>query len=125
MHVSKQAAIAAIGAIAWGGAGVGAAAAADIPVQPPVYQRAAPQYVPAPVEEEYTYAPPPVVYRYAAPPPVVYYDAPPVVVYPPRYRYGYAGYAYPRYRDGYGGYGPRYRGYGPYAHGYGHRHWRR
>jgi hypothetical protein len=91
MQPLKQGAtIAAFAAIVLTGLGVGTAAAADIPPQPP-------QYGPGPAY------PPPTVY---APPPV-YYAPPPVVVVPGPY--------YPR-RFGYG-LGPYPRYYGPYAYG--------
>jgi hypothetical protein len=124
MQTLKQWAIAAVGAVAFGGLGMASAPAADVAVQPgpTVYERAVPQYAPAPVEV-YPAAPPPVVYRYAPPPPpaVVYYDyPPPVVVYPRRYRYAYGGYHHHRHHHHHG---PRIvRGYGHHHHG---RHWHR
>jgi hypothetical protein len=123
MQTLKQWAITAVGAIAVGGLGMASAPAADVAVQPgpTVYERAVPQYAPAPVEV-YPAAPPPVVYRYAPPPPaVVYYDyPPPVVVYPRRYRYAYGGYHHHRHHHHHG---PHIvRGYGHHHHG---RHWQR
>src|SRR5262245_38489981 len=80
--------------------GVGAAAAADVPVpysQPP--------------QQGYVYREAPPTYVYPAPAPVYRYYEPPVVavVPPPLYYYGR-----PYYYA---------RGYGPHWRHWGHRHW--
>ena len=92
-----------VGATALTCIGVGAAAAADVPVP---QRQAQPEYYP-PAEEHYVYpAPPPPVYRY-------YYGPPVVAVVPPIYPY-YG----PRW------YGPRFaRGYGHYGRPWRYRHW--
>src|SRR5207244_13254087 len=66
-----------VGAIALGGAGIGSAAAADMPQQPPP-----PEYYGE--QEGYNVRPPPTAYVYPAPV-YGYYAPPPVVVVPPPY----------------------------------------
>jgi hypothetical protein len=105
---------AALGMIALGSVGTGAATAADVPfpqaqVRPPPPN----DYAPPPVAEGYAY-PPPAVYGYPPPPPTVYYEyaPPPAVIVPRPYYFG------PRYVYGWRPYA-RW-GYGPYfARGYG------
>ena len=95
--VSVVAGVAAIASI-----GIGAAAAADVPLQgPPV---GAPDYYGAPPAAAY----PPPAYAYQAPPPAYYYAPPAVAVVPGPYYYP------GRYYGGPWGYG------GPYWH-YGYR----
>jgi hypothetical protein len=133
MRVFAKWAAAAIVGTAMGG--IGAAAAADIPVPYNQPRYSQPQQPPAeyypPEQEEYVEAPP--AYVYPAPPPPVYryYYGPPVVrVLPPRV-YGYP--YYPRY---YSYRGPRpyvsFRGHRPYVGAHiargpygprGYRHW--
>ncbi len=108
---------AALGAIAFGNAGIGSAAAADIPTTPQAQVQPPPPdyYASPPVEEGYV-TPPPAVYGYPAPPPTVYYEyaAPPVIITRPYY-FGR------HYGPVYGGHPYGERSYGPYvAHGYGH-----
>jgi hypothetical protein len=117
-NLARWAGVAAVGAIAWGSVGIGAAAAADIPV-PESQRQAGPGYYGAP--EEYYGEPAPVyrqpapVYGYPAPPPVYgyYYGGPAVAVLPgPYYRRPY--YGGPVY--GVRRFAPRIaRGYGPYG----------
>lgn len=100
---------AAIGAIAFGNAGIGSATAADIPTTPQAQVQPPPPdyYAGPPVEEDYGYPPPP---------PTVYYEyaTPPVIITRPYY-FGR------HYGPIYGGHPYGERSYGPYvAHGYGH-----
>jgi hypothetical protein len=90
--------------------GIGAAAAADVPVPYGQPRQAPPEYYPP--EQGYVYRQAPPVYP--APPPVYrYYEAPVVaVVPPPVYYYGYG----PRW------YGPRVA-YGYYGRPWRHRRW--
>jgi hypothetical protein len=125
-NLARSAVAAAVGAIAWGSLGLGAAHAADIRV-PEAQQQAGPGYYEEseeyyrgpPVEQGY-YRPAPRVY--VAPPPV-YYGPPAVAVLPgPYYRRPY--YGGPVY--GVRRFGPRIaRAYGPYGRPwrYGPRHW--
>jgi hypothetical protein len=96
--------------------GIGAAAAADVPV-PYGQPRQAPPPGYYPPEQGYVYRQPPPAYVYPAPPPV-YYEAPVVAVVPPVYEPYYYG---PRY------YGPRYydrrAGYEYYDRPWRRRHW--
>lgn len=127
---ARRAAAAAVGVIAFGCAGVAAAADFGVPAAP----APAPQYYGEQQYQEYEeplvqpgyVVPPAPVYPYAAP--VYRYGyVPPVAVVPPPYyrpyrygyRYGYAGRGYGPYAGrGYGVYGGR--GYGAYAgRGYG------
>lgn len=120
-NVAWQMIAAAVGSIAFGSAGIGLAAAADMPMpqegyaQPPAYYGAPPE------QEGYAY-PPPAVYGY--PPPVVVRRGP---YYP---RAGYYGPLYGRPLYGPGIYGPRMygryyaRGYGHYVHNWNHRYTR-
>lgn len=113
-NLARWAGVAAMGAIAWSSVGVGAAAAADIPM--PEYQRqAGPEYYDEPPAAYQP--PPPPVYGYPAPPPVYgyYYRGPAVAVLPgPYYRRPYY-YGRPVY--GVRRFAPRIaRGYGPYGH---------
>jgi hypothetical protein len=108
--IAKRAIFATIGAIAFGNAGTGSAAAADVPFP---QAQVVPQQV-APPQPGY-YAPPPVAQGYAVPPPAYYppppayyaYAPAPVVVAPGPYYWGRR-------------FGPTYGPYGYYvAHGYG------
>ena len=90
----------AVGAIAITSIGIGAAAAADVPLQGP--PAAAPDYYGNPPPAE-AYPPPPA-YAYPVPPPAFYYAPPAVAVVPGPYYYPV------RYYGGPWGYGP-YRGY--------------
>jgi hypothetical protein len=135
--IMKRAVGAALGTIAFGGASLGAASAADIPVPQAQVQPPPPSYYPPPAppppREGYVnpppvaYAYPPVAYEYPPPPPPVYYDdvPPPVVVVPRPYYLGrrfvpfYGEHLYGRW-----GYGPYVaRGYGRFEHEWGRRGW--
>jgi len=129
-YFKKQVKVAAIrGAIVFASAGIGTAAAADVPVPEaeleapsPEYDRPPPSYHGQDPGE--SYAPSPRVYGYPPPPPRAYYSygPPPGVISPEPY------YLRPRYRLGYaiGPYGVRR--YGPPIAGiygrYGHRAYR-
>jgi hypothetical protein len=112
MHTLKQQAIAAFGAIAMSGLGIGCAAAADqAPPGGPEYYEGQ-NYGPAQPPAQYGYPPPaqygyPPPVQYGYPPPAVYGYPPPVYyaprvavvpgpIYPRRY-YGVGPYPYPRY----------------------------
>jgi hypothetical protein len=113
--IAKRAIFATLGAITFGNAGTGSAAAADVPI---------PQAQVAPPAPGY-YAPPPVAQGYAVPPPAYYpppppayyaYAPAPVVVAPGPYYWG---------RRFYGPYGYVAHGYGRYERpwGHGYRRW--
>ena len=119
-NFARRTVAAGVGAIALGYAGIGSAAAADMPAQP-----SPPEYYGEP--EGYAVRPPPAAYVYPPAPVYGYYYAPPavVVVPPPYYGRPYYGRGYYGAGYGYPVYGvPRYapyvaRGYGPYG-----RYWR-
>ena len=124
-NLARSAVAAAVGAIALGSVGLGAAVAADIRA-PEAQQQAGSGYY---GESEEYYGNPPVeqgYYRpapriYAPPPPVYYYGAPAVAVLPgPYYRRPY--YGGPAY--GVRRFGPRIA-YGPYGRPWNHgpRRW--
>lgn len=111
MHIIIRVSLAAgVSALAFGGAGLHGAKAADLGV--PQYQAPPPAaYAPPPVEEGYAYPPPPPapVYAYPPPPPpppVDYYAyaPPPYVVWPGPY-YGPYWHRGPRFAYGYGRWG--------------------
>ena len=132
-YFKKQVKVAAIrGAIVFASAGIGTAAAADVPVPEAELEAPSPEYDRPPPsyhgqEPGESYMPPPGVYGYPPPPHRAYYSygPPPGVILPqpyylrPRYRLGYAIGPYggvrrlgPPIAGIYGRYGHRpYRGY--------------
>ena len=126
-NFKKQVKVAAIGgAIVFASAGIGTAAAADVPVPEAELEAPSPEYDRPPPsyhgqEPGESYMPPPRVYGYPPPPPRAYssYGPPPGVILPEPY------YLRPHYRLGYalGPYGVRRYGppiagiYGRYGHG--------